>query len=179
MIVVLDTVTLKIVCSGTLDESVKEPISNIIHIDFEDTEESSIVLVTYQGMMWSLCNEIYQNKFQILDQLPLPESCQTVKVKKDQDVEVWGAMENNLFILERECTGWRKQELNVDFKDPSLGLSSCIVHTHFTGVSGSDQSHVWISYCRQTMLVSFDVISRKQRCILDCAQYISKLQDYR
>ena len=178
MVVVLDAATLTILYSGTLDESSEstehaQPISNIMYID---RGENSIVLVMYKGMMWSLLDEISQDKFYVLDTYPLSDHSQLVTVDSKPNIEVWGAVENNLFILERECTGWRYQELAVDSMNHNLGLSSSIVHTHFTGESGLDESHVWISYCHQSVLVSFDVITRKQRCTLDCSHYIiSKL----
>ena len=180
MIVVLDAAALTMFYSGALDKSYAsksdnlerlQPISNIMYID---REENSIVLVVYKGMMWSLQHEI-SDKFHVLDTYPLPEQCQLVNVDNKPNIEVWGAVENSLFIFERECTGWRTQELAIDSIDHNLGLSSCIVHTHFTGESGLDQSHIWVSYCHQSVLISFDVVTRKQRCTLDCSHYISKL----
>lgn len=174
-IVVIDTATLTILYSGTLEESAEnielehpQPISSIMYIDRED---NSIVLVVYKGMMWSLLDEISQDKFYVFDTYPLSEQCRLVKVDSEPNTEVWGAMDNNLLIFERECTGWRTEELAIDSKCHDLGLSSHIVHTHFTGETGLDQSHIWVSYYNLSVLISFDVLTQKQRCILDCSHY--------
>ena len=182
-IVVLDATTLTITFTGKLEESrqmAEQSILDIIHVDFGDM---SLLLVTSSGRIWSLYDKVSPNGFEIHDQFSLPDytlHCHVVKVKNEESLEVWGTLENNsLFFLEKvECSGWKKQELSMYSEGQNFGLSSCIIHAHFTGGCGSEMSHVWISHHHCSVLVSFDVVTRKQRCVINCVQYISKLSQH-
>ena len=147
-------------------------ILDIRHI----AETSSVLVAKVNGEIWSLHDKIVPGGLRIEDQILLPEysPCyHMVKVKVEGSVEVWGTMENNrVLLLERGTYGWNRKELTADPKDHKLRLCSYIVHTSFTGRNGADLSHIWISYRNRSVLVSFDAKTRKQRCILNCADQL-------
>ena len=177
-IVVLDAATLKVTFSGVLErpsQEDKQSISNIIQIYFGET---SLILVTYNGKLWSLYDKTSRNRFEIHDEQLFPCGySHLVKVKNGRSFDVWGTTEkNHIFFLEKELSGWRIGEVIVESlrNEYNLDRSSCIVNNQFTGTCGSEMSHIWIAYHQRSVLVSFDAITREQRCMLDCAQYISK-----
>ena len=175
-IMVFHAPTLKTKFAGKLTRVASNPEDSVI-LDIQHIPETSSVLITKEnGEIWSLRDKIIRGGLQIEDQLSLPEysPCfHMIKVKVEGSVEVWGTMENNrVLLLERQQYGWSRKELVADHEDHKLRLSFYIVHTSFTGTDGSELSHVWISYQNKSMLVSFDAKTRKQRCILNCADQL-------
>ena len=172
--------TLKTKFAGKLTGMASNPegsLSGRVILDIRHIPETSSVLIAkVNGEIWSLRDKITRGGLRIEDQILLPEysPCyHMVKVKIEGSIEVWGTMENNrVLLLERQQYGWSRKELVADPEDHRLRLCSYIVHTSFTGRDGSELSHVWISYRNRSVLVSFDAKSRKQRCILNCADQL-------
>ena len=178
MIMVFHAPSLKTKFSGTLSSNSEESsMSGRVILDIRHIPETcSLLEAKVNGEIWSLHDKVYLGGLRIEDQILLPDysPCyHMVKVNVEGAVEVWGTMENNrVLLLERQRLGWNKTELVADQKDHKLRLCSYIVHTTFTGKDGSELSHVWISYRNRSVLVSFDAKSRKQRCILNCADQL-------
>ena len=163
--------------TGMMNNLEEGSMSGRVILDIRHIPETSSVLVAkVNGEIWSLHDKICPGGLRIEDQILLPDysPCyHMVKVVVEGSVEVWGTMENNrLLLLERQRLGWSKQELVADPKDHKLRLCSYIVYTTFTGKDGSEMNHIWISYRNRSVLVSFDAKSRKQRCILNCADQL-------
>ena len=179
-IMVFHAPTLKTKFCGKLTgmtDNLEGSMSGRVILDIRHIPETSSVLVAkVNGEIWSLRDKISKGGIRIEDQILLPDysPCyHMVKVNVEGSIEVWGTMENNrILLLERGDYGWKKNELVADPKDHKLRLCSYIVHTTFTGRDGLDLSHVWISYRNRSVLVSFDAKSRKQRCILNCADQL-------
>ena len=192
-IIVVDATTQTKIYSGKLNESLssnikaEQSILAIQHIDSK-SEECVVIVVNTNGSIWSLYEAVSLDGFRVHDQLSLTDQsistyCHITKVDTKTDSEVWGTMMNNsIFILEKEvshehyfiedednhCTyNWKKSEFSVNPSRYHMTNPSHIVHTKFIGRSGSEESHVWISYQRQSILVSFDAETRKQRCIIE------------
>ena len=179
-IMVFHAPTLKTKFAGKLTGMASNPegsLSGRVILDIRHIPETSSVLIAkVNGEIWSLRDKITQGGLRIEDQILLPEysPCyHMVKVKIEGSIEVWGTMENNrVLLLERQQYGWSRKELVADPEDHRLRLCSYIIHTSFTGRDGSELSHVWISYRNRSVLVSFDTKTRKQRCILNCADQL-------
>ena len=167
--------TLKTKFNGKL-QLPKQPPSFIL--DIRHVPETSTVLVANaNGDIWSLYDRIVPGGIQIQNRIELSDlsPCyHLVKVNEQGHIEVWGTMENNrLLILEKSADSsemWAKSELKVEPGNPKLQLCSYIVHTCFTGRDGRQLSHIWVSYRNRSVLVSFDVKPRSQRCVLNCAE---------
>ena len=189
-IIVVDVTTQTTRYSGKLDESqnsnvkVEQPILDILHMESR-SEECVVIVVNKNGMIWSLYEEISPDGFRIHDQLSLSESisscCHISEVKVKIDSEVWGTMMNNsVFILEKEFSAgyyieddgcnyvWKVSGLlSINPSHHEVTNPSHIVQAKFVGRCGSEENHVWISYHRKSVLVSFDTETRKQRCVID------------
>lgn len=185
-IIVLDASTQTKIYSGKLSVSLsstvkaEQPIIGIQHMD-STSNESVVIVINKNGAIWSLYEVVSSDGFRLHDQLRLPDRsinlcCHITEVNTKTDSEVWGTMVSNcIFVLEKElsneqhdCTyKWKNSELSMNPRRDQTANPSHIVHTKFIGKSGSEGNHVWISYHRQSTLVSFDAETRKQRCTVD------------
>ena len=191
-IMVIHATTLTVIFAGKLEKSLNkedQSVSSICHVNFggTDSEEHSLILVTYNGKIWSLFeNQISQEGFQVHDSILIYDYCtqcpfnnqnNLIQVKNESGIEVWGTTGIDLvFILKKDSSGWQKKQFSIESND-NLGQTSCIVHNHFTSACGFEtMSHVWIS--DHNKLISFDALTRKQRCVLaiGCAQDTGKLK---
>jgi hypothetical protein len=176
--------TLRKEFAGKLTRTVSNPENSVI-LDIQHIPETSSVLITKDnGEIWFLRDTLIDGRLQIEHQLLLPKysPCyHMVKVKVEGSIEVWGTMENNqVLLLENQQSGWSSQKLVVDPEDHRPRLCFYIVHTSFTGRDGLEMSHIWISYQNKSLMVSFDAKTKKQRCILNCADKLrtSKKREY-
>lgn len=192
-IIVVDATTQTKTYAAKLNESLssnvkaEQPILAIQHMDSK-SEECVIIVMNKNGTIWSLYEAVSPDGFRIHDQLNLPDQsisscCHITEVSIKTDSEVWGTMmNNNIFILEKEishehyfiedegdhCTyKWKKSEVSINPSRYQMSNPSYIVHTKFIERFGSEGNHIWISYQRQSILVSFDAETRKQRCIIE------------
>ena len=191
-IIVVDATKQTKIYSGKLNESLsstvkaEQPILGIQHIDSK-SEECVIIVLNKSGIIWSLYEVVSCDGFRLHDQLNLPEqsislSCHITEVITKIDSEVWGTMmSNRVFVLEKEISderyfiedegnrtySWKKSELSVNPSQDQMTNPSHIVHTKFVKRSSSEVNHVWISYQKQSTLISFDAETHKQRCTID------------
>ena len=175
-VMVFHAPTLKKEFAGKLTRTVSNSENSVI-LDIQHVSETSSVIITKDnGEIWFLRDRIIRGRLQIEHQLILPNysPCyHMVKVKVEGSIEVWGTMENNqVLLLEKQQSGWSRTDLVADPEDHRPRLCFYIVHTSFTGIDGSELSHIWISYQNKSLMVSFDVKTRKQRCILNCADQL-------
>ena len=176
--------------SPTVTIKAELPIIGIQHMDSK-SEKCVVIVMNKNGVIWSLYEMVSRNGFRLHQYLSLPEQsissyCHITEVSTKTDSEVWGTMTNNrVFVLEKEdsiegvqrlmikdnCNHcayrWKYSELSISPSSDQITNPSHIVHTKFIERSGSEGNHAWISYYRQSTLVSFDVETRKQRCTID------------
>lgn len=166
--------TLKVRFAGKMSIPGGGPASfvlNILHVE----EASCVLVASHSGEIWVFSDRVLSGGLKIRERLILPECSpcfHLVKVlNQDPDkVEVWGTMDHNrVLVLERHNKQWISDELVATPGDSRLNLCSYIVHTRFTGRTGKECSHVWVSYRNRSLLVGFDAFTRQQRCRLNCA----------
>ena len=148
----------------------KVSILDIIHIK----EVSAVMVTTSQGDIFVFHDQLHSQGLLIEEQLCLGEELTVYHLAKATGVqgclEVWGSTGKGcLIVLEKAGHGWSKQELACDPGNDKLKLMAFVVHCEFVGISGRRQNHIWASYRSRTVMVSWDVQTKKQRSTFDCA----------
>ena len=176
---VFHTPTLKVRFTGKMEKpggSAASFISNILHVQ----EVSSVLVSSRNGDIWIFSDQVVPGGLKVRDRITLPESSpcfHLVKVPSSVPgtVEVWGTMDHNhILLLEHKEKKWKHLHLESKSGDSRLNVCSYITHSTFTGSNGRQCSHAWISYQNQSLLVSFDTLTRKQRCTLNCADQLRR-----
>ncbi len=166
--------TLKIRFAGKMAVSGGGPASfvlNILHVE----EISCVLVANHSGEIWVFSDRVLPGGLKIRERISLPDFSPCFHLVKvlhpdPNKVEVWGTMDHNrVLLLERQNKQWMQVELESSPGDTKLNLCSYIVHTRFTGRTGMECNHVWVSYRNRSLLVGFDAQTRQQRCRLNCA----------
>ena len=169
--------TLKVRFAGKMEKpggSAASFILNILHVE----EASSVLVTSHNGEIWIFSDQVVPGGLKVRDCITLPESSpcfHLVKIPSSVPgtVEVWGTMDHNrILLLEHKEKKWKHLELEAKPGDSRLNLCSYITHSTFTGSDGRECSHAWVSYRNRSILVSFDTLTRKQRCTLNCADQL-------
>ena len=147
-------------------------ILNIVHVP----EASSVLVASHNCEIWVFSDKVVPGGLKVRERISIPEfsPCfHLVKVphSNPNKVEVWGTMDHNrILILDYEEKRWIQTELEARPGDPRLNLCSYITNARFTGQTGMECNHVWVSYRNRSIVVCFDALTRSQRCKLDCSE---------
>ena len=148
----------------------KASILDIVHVK----EVSAVMVTTSQGDIFVFHDQLHPRGLLIEEQLCLGSELTVFHLSTvvfQGCLEVWGSTANNcLVVLEKTKHGWSKLELACDPRNSKLKVMAFVAHCKFVGTNGRRQNHIWASYWSRAVMVSWDVQTRRQRSVFDCAR---------
>ena len=79
--------------------------------------------------------------------------------------------DNKLMVLEGGRISWQYSELQIVTHGHNLKDCLHVVFNSFMDKSGKEAEHIWMSYNRRGVMVSFNARTREQRHTLNCDDY--------